>query len=49
MSEKEKLINYIISWTPEQLERFLNHEITQEILQGEKGCKYYPPKDPPTA
>ena len=46
---KEKLINYIISWTPDQLSRFLDNEITQEILQPEAKAEFSPQKDDPAA
>ena len=36
MSTIEELIDYIVGFTPEQLEQFLNHEITLSILQPEE-------------
>ena len=33
MSAIEELMTYIVNFTPEQLERFMTHEITLSILQ----------------
>ena len=35
MSAIEELVNYITNFSPEQLDQFLNHEITLSILQPE--------------
>ena len=43
MSAKEELVNYIINFTPDQLERFLNNQITLSILQpGATSGSYLP-------
>lgn len=39
MSAIEELMNYIVNFTPEQLEQFLKHEITLSILQPEEEAK----------
>lgn len=36
MSAVDKLISYIVNFTPEQLEEFLNNKITLSILQPEE-------------
>lgn len=41
MSAVDKLISYIISFTPEQLEEFLNNKITESILQPEEASEPY--------
>ena len=41
MSAIEELLNYIVNFTPEQLERFLNHETTLSILQPEEEARSY--------
>ena len=33
MSSIEELVNYLIKFTPEQLEKFLKDPLTQSILQ----------------
>lgn len=43
MSAVEELVNYIINFTPEQLEQFLNHETTLSILQPEEASESYLP------
>ena len=46
MSALEELINIIIEFTPEQLEAFLRHPITVEILQAEEVAAPSPPAEP---
>lgn len=41
MSATEELLNYIINFTPDQLDQFLNHEITLSILQPEGASELY--------
>lgn len=43
MSALEELIDYLISFTPEQLEQFLSHETTLSILQPEEASESYLP------
>ena len=43
MSAIEELVDYIVDFTPEQLERFLTHEITLSILQPEAASESYHP------
>jgi hypothetical protein len=43
MSAIEELVNYLISFTPEQLQEFLNHETTLSILQPEAASESYHP------
>ena len=38
MSALEELINFIIEFTPEQMEAFLRHPITAEILRDEEAA-----------
>lgn len=49
MSAIEELVNYIKNFTPEQLEQFLNHEITLSILQPEGASVSCPPGESSTA
>ena len=49
MSATEELINYIINFTPDQLEQFLNHETTLSILQLEGASESCPLAVPATA
>lgn len=44
MSAIEELVNYIVNFTPDQLEKFLNHEITLSILQPGEASESYPPE-----
>ena len=46
MSAKEELVNYIINFTQDQLERFLNNEITLSILQPGEASRSYPQEVP---
>lgn len=39
MNALEELIDYIINFTPEQLEQFLNNEITLSILRPEEASE----------
>lgn len=43
MAAINELINYLVNFTPEQLEQFLNHEITLSILQPEEASESYLP------
>ena len=42
MSAINELIDILINFTPEQLEKFLNHEITSSILQAARAQESYP-------
>jgi hypothetical protein len=42
MSAFNDLINLLTSFTPEQLENFLEHPLTQSILQAEEATAPYP-------
>ena len=42
MSSIEELINYVINFTPEQLEKFLTDPLTQSILQAGEVVEPYP-------
>ena len=46
MSALEELINIIIEFTPEQLEAFLRHPLTVEILQAGATAEPSPPAEP---
>lgn len=39
MSAIDELVSYIVNFTPEQLEQFLNHDVTLSILQPEEEAK----------
>ena len=43
MSALDELIDCLINFTPEQLEQFLNHEITLSILQPEAASESFLP------
>jgi hypothetical protein len=49
MAAINELINYLVNFTPEQLEQFLNHEITLSILQPEEASESYLPGVPSNA
>jgi hypothetical protein len=49
MTAAEELINYIMNFTPDQLEQFLNHETTLLILQPEGASESYLPAVPLSA
>lgn len=49
MTAAEELVNYIINFTPDQLEQFLNHETTLSILQPEGASAPYLPGVPLSA
>lgn len=42
MSAIKELVDYIVHFTPEQLERFMTHEITLSILQPAEASESYP-------
>ena len=43
MNTYEELRSTMVNFTPEQLERFLKHPITQSILQAEEEVSVFPP------
>lgn len=43
MSALAELTSIIANFTPEQLEKFLNNQITQSILQLEEAIEFSPP------
>jgi hypothetical protein len=41
MNETDKLISLLLSFNPEQLERFMQNEVTLSILQPEEASEPY--------
>ena len=39
MNAVDELINYIVNFTPEQLEEFLSHPVTESILRPEEASE----------
>lgn len=46
MSALDELISKLSTFTPEQLEKFLSHEVTQSILLTEEEAEPYPLAEP---
>ena len=49
MTATEELVNYIMNFTEDQLEQFLNDETTLSILQPEGASESYLPEVPSSA
>ena len=45
MSAINELIEYLVSFTPEQLERFIKDPLTQSFLQAEEVAEPFPPEE----
>ena len=43
MSSIDELVELLTTFTPDQLERFLNAPLTQSILRAGEGAAPYPP------
>lgn len=46
MNTLDELITILSNFTPDQLEKFLSHEVTQSILQAEAIAEPCPPGEP---
>lgn len=46
MTALEELVNILVDFTPEQLEKFLSNPVTELILQPARASEFCPQADP---